>query len=140
MPLAQQLEGKQLRTGWNVLEKIDRPIEMTGANFSIGYTVERNGTTGFMKVLDLSIADPLDDPATLIQSLVEAFNYERDLLNKCKRMSKVVTALDEGVERDSSNFNDFAQYIIFEFAALDLRQRVQLSEQFDLAVKNEDTS
>ena len=137
MPLAEQLDGRLLATGWRVTEKMERPdgIGRTGSNFSIGYSVQRNGTTGFMKVLDLSRAYESSDPATLIQELVVAFNYERDLVNKCKRMSNVVTALDEGVERNTRNYNDFAQYIIFEFADSDLRHKIQFSENFDIAVE-----
>lgn len=109
---------------------------MTGANFSIGYTARHDsGTIGFLKVLDITKASFAPDPAATLEQLTSAFNYERRLLDQCKNLSRVVTALDEGMIREDSSYGEVAQYIIFEFAESDLRRKIQFVDQFDLAVE-----
>ena len=131
------MEGLQLEGGWTVLEKL-LPVEgMTGSNFSIGYTAKRNdGREGFVKVLDISRASMALDPARTLQALTTAFNFERDILNKCKHMSKIVSALTDGTIRESKNdHEEVVQYIILELAESDLRKKILLSENFDQSLK-----
>lgn len=48
------LEGKTV-SGWTIVKKLaapDRAKNETGGNFSTCYTVEKDGVTAFMKVLD----------------------------------------------------------------------------------------
>ena len=117
------------------MKKIVPAEGMTGSNFSIGYSAKRdNGTIGYIKVLDITKASFAPDPATTLEKLTSAFNYERRLLAKCKSLSRVVTALGEGMVRESGAQNEVAQYIIFEFAETDLRHSVQFVQRFDLAV------
>lgn len=53
MHLSERLEGRYLEDGWKVVEKVPVVAEMTGSNFSIGYSAEQNGgRKGFVKVLD----------------------------------------------------------------------------------------
>ena len=138
--LIRRLEGKRLEGGWSVQSKVVAAEGMTGSNFSIGYSVVReDGSKGFMKVLDISRAQLSPDPARTLEDLTSAFNFERDLCNQCRtaKMSKVVSALSEGVVRETlpSGQEETAQYIIFERAESDLRKRVQLLRDFDLAME-----
>ena len=107
---------------------------MTGSNFSIGYRAERGDGNAFVKVLDISKASITEDPARTLQDLTTAFNFERDVLEKCQQLSRVVSALAEGtVTENLGDRVDVAQYIIFELAESDLRKQI-LSRSFDLAL------
>src|SRR3989442_7348914 len=94
------LEGMTLKNGWRVLKRLDRPESGTGGCFSCGYIVERSdGQRGYLKALDFFSRLPVsDDPARALEPLLKAFNFERDLLNRCNahRLSHVVMALDDG--------------------------------------------
>ena len=134
--LSERLQGRRLKGGWTVIKKIVPAEGMTGSNFSIGYTAKHDdGAIGFLKVLDIAKASIAPDPSATLEMLTSAFNYERRLLAKCKSLSRVVTALGEGMERESGTQNEVAQYIIFEFADSDLRQKIHFVQQFDLAVE-----
>ncbi len=108
---------------------------MTGSNFSIGYRAEQNGgRKGFVKVLDISKASLTEDPARTLQDLTTAFNFERDLLQECFDLSRVVSALSEGtISETVQERAEIAQYIIFELAESNLRQRL-LFQTFDSAL------
>lgn len=134
MQLCERLEGRTLEGGWVVADRVELEKGMTGSNFSIGYQVERNGHQGFMKVLDISAALGMPDPAKALQDLTTAFNFERDILKACKGLSRVVTALDEGsVVEKLDDRVEVAQYIIFELAQSDLR-KFMLTQQYDSAL------
>src|SRR5690348_3294472 len=97
---ARRLVGLTLQEGWTVVELIDRPPGATGGCFSQSYRViSENGREAFLKALDYT--DALvnsDDPARVLAALTAAYNYERDLLAKCKgrRLSRVVTIIADG--------------------------------------------
>lgn len=94
-----------------------------------------SGKKAFLKALDYSRALGAPDPAKELQSLTEAFNFERDLLNKCRdsRMTKVVLALGDGKVAVSSDPIGVVQYLIFELADGDVRTYLDFSDKFDLA-------
>ena len=134
---AEELLGLELKNGWRVIEKIPKSDGATGGNFSTGYIVEnKQDGRAFLKALDYTSALASPDPARALQSLVEAYNFERDLLNRCRdrRLKRVVMPLDDG----SVQVNDFetqsvVQYIIFELADGDLRSHIKFSQQLDLS-------
>jgi serine/threonine protein kinase len=132
------LEGMSLNNGWKVLQKIDRPDEGTGGFFSCGYIVERaEGQRGYLKALDFFSRLPeSSDPARDLEPLISAFNFERDLLNRCKSsgLSRVITALDDGaVTVPSVPSPAKVQYIIFELAEGDVRTQIAQADKLDLA-------
>ena len=136
--LSERLEGFDLDGGWTIDDKIVPAEGMTGSNFSIGYSAQRSdGVPGFVKVLDISRAALAPDPARTLEAITVAFNFERDLVKQCSHMSRVVSALSEGTVRDDSQVGpgEVAQYIVFEMAESDLRAKVQLSRDFDLAME-----
>ena len=136
--LSERLERVDLDGGWTIDDKIVPAEGQTGSNFSIGYSARRSdGVPGFVKVLDISRAALAPDPARTLEAITVAFNFERDLVKRCRHMSRVVSALSEGTVRDSSDVGpgEVAQYIVFEMAESDLRAKVQLSRDFDLALE-----
>lgn len=130
---AGKLEGLKLDNGWTVVEKISKKPGATGSHFSIGYKVTNDdGREAFLKALDFSNAFAADDPARALQELTETFNFERDLLERCKEkhLDRVVRALEEG----RVNVEGLpVQYLIFEMANCDIRGYMDLSDQLDLA-------
>ena len=134
---AHMLQGLTLDGGWIVSESLQKTYAGTGGNFSVGYLVSKpTGEQGFLKALDISRAMTSHDPAREIQYLTEAFNYERDVLEKCreKRLGRVVYAIDSGKVM-VNGFGNFGavQYLIFERADGDVRRHLDFSQQFDLA-------
>src|SRR5947207_5815377 len=113
---ADKLLGLDLVNGWIVKKRIDKHPVGTGSNFSVGYIVENPyGQQAFLKAVDFSRALAEKDPARELQKLTETFNFERDLLEKCrkKNLNRVVRALEEGtVEIDGLP----VPYLIFELA------------------------
>lgn len=132
---AHELVGQVVNGNWRVIEKVVRPEDATGGNFSVGYIIEnREGNKAFLKALDFSAALKAPDPARVFQALTEAFNFERDILATCreKRLSRVVTALDEGrIELPGGTYP--VQFLIFDLADGDVRSHTKTARAFDLA-------
>ena len=126
---AELLEGKTLDNGWHVDQRIDRPDSATGGHFSTSYCVSgKRGRRGFLKAMDYRKALKADDPARELQAMTAAFNFERDILEKCRdrQLSRVVTVLDSGQVRPTNGqLSDLVEYLIFELAAGDLRSFVK---------------
>lgn len=121
---AHQLKGLTLDNGWTVLDKTSNP-KGTGGHFSVCYeVVHANGERAFLKALDYSSAFQSADPARELQNLTALFNFERDVLEKCKghKLSRVVVPLDSGkVSVMSAGPQTVVEYIIFQRAIGDLR-------------------
>lgn len=130
---AKRLSGVTLDHGWIVGNRMPITHDATGGNFSIPYTASRNGHTVFLKAMDYTAALHEADPAKALQSMTEAFIFERDLLNRCKRLSRVVRMLDHGTYKAGHQPADVVQYIIFEMADGDVRKMIRSSNRFDLA-------
>src|SRR6188768_1116607 len=96
----ESLEGITLTNGWKVLDRLTKTAGSSGGHFSCGYLVEhKDGRRGFLKALDFfSMLPESADPARDLEPLIKAFNFERDLLEMCRkgRLSKIVSALDNG--------------------------------------------
>lgn len=122
-----------LSNGWTVVGHINKKPGATGGHFSVGYKVQNdNGRVGFLKAIDFSRALASNDPARELQALTETFNFERDLLGKCKskNLDRIVRALEDGnVTIDGLP----VPYIIFELADGDIRGHMDLSGRLDLA-------
>lgn len=135
---AECLEGMILEGGWKVLQKVTPAVNATGGNFSTGYLVEgADKKQGYLKALDFSAALQSNDPSRILQNMTEAFNYERDLLAKCKakNLKRVVMPLADGKTIVDGHIGEIATvcYIIFENADGDIRDKVSHFEAFDLA-------
>lgn len=132
---ADSLDGKCLANGWIVVEKLTRAPFSTGGRFSVGYKVEKEGVQAYLKALDFSAASQAPDPARALQAMTEAYNFERDLLDKCKtkRLDRVITPLLDG-SLIVPGFGDFSlvQYLIFEMASGDIRKILDDLRSFDI--------
>lgn len=137
LPPAEKLVGMTLDDGWRVLAKASKAPGSTGGNFSVCYIVEDpHGRKAFLKALDYSEALKSADPARALQWLTETFNFEREVLSKCKceGLDKVVIALSDGTVRfENTSDISVVQYLIFELADGDIRKQASISNQYDTA-------
>ncbi len=134
---ASALKGLELGNGWIVKNIIKQGPQDTGGHFSVGYLVENKfKQKAYLKALDFSAAFQTPDAPRMLQILTSAFNFERDLLYKCRgnRLSKVVTPIEDGnilVPGFPPLLKVF--YIIFELANGDIRKQLNIYKSFDLA-------
>jgi len=122
---AHMLKGTQLEGGWVVLEKLTRPRDSTGSNFSVGYIVERNGERAFLKALDYSFAFELvGNTAFVLETMTRDYVFESQILERCaaSRMDRIVRALATGevVVAEAADVKNVS-YLIFELADGDVR-------------------
>ena len=126
--------GVDLADGWSVTGALVKSKDATGGCFSESYTVQNtDGKKGFMKVLDLSRVKHAKDIARELQKVTEVFNYERDILGKCRRNNRVVTAISDGTVMLNGVPFGQVQYLIFELADGDVRTQSDISKRLDLA-------
>jgi len=135
---AECLAGLILNGGWKVIQRVTPPPHATGGHFSVGYLVEdQSGRKAYLKALDFSVAFQAPDFARELQSMLAAYNFERDLLAKCKdrKLDRVVTPLADGTVKVPGNFGPLENvcYLIFEKAKGDIRDIVAQFAAFDLA-------
>ena len=132
---ADSLDGYDLGNGWKVIEKLHKGPFSTGGRFSVGYKVEKSGSQAYLKALDFSAASQAPGPARALQAMTEAFNFERDLLDKCKtnRLDRIIIPLHDG-SLIVPGFGDFSlvHYLIFEMASGDIRRVVSDWQAIDL--------
>jgi eukaryotic-like serine/threonine-protein kinase len=106
---------------------------LRGGQFSCGYKVKKDGKIAFLKALDYSKAEDIAlatgiDTLTALQGLINAYQFERNLLQQCKqkRMDRIVMALEDGSVRvDTGTFGE-VNYLIFEEADGDVRKHLSL--------------
>ena len=135
---AYRLEGLSLDGGWTVIARLNPGQSATGGNFSCGYQVTlKDGAKGFLKALDFSRAHMAPDPSRALQSLTEAFNFERNLLDMCatRRMDRVVRAIADGQVKVDDTILGVVQYLIFECGDCDLRVQLSLLDSIETAWK-----
>lgn len=122
---ANNLAGRKLKSGWEVIEKVDNS-NTTGGCFSICYKVIKmceNGKTDkcFMKVFDILSFIQRGSNKSLVDAIeesVRAFKYESLISNVCrgKKLSKVVYAKESHEEKiDGFDLPDIS-YLVFDYA------------------------
>lgn len=126
--------GSVLGSGWVITHALDRAPHATGGNFSSGYLVQRQDERAFAKVFDVMKAirgGP--DPMRAMEAALTAFNFERDLLDRCRqnKLSHVVTPIEDGSIDIPGRLP--LHFIIFEAADGDIRRIVRAKETLDAA-------
>lgn len=133
------LEGRTLKSGWKVLSMHRPKPGSSGSNFSVCYSVERDGASGFMKVLNVLRFLQEDNPdlPKALELVLSNYNFEKNILEKCgtRRLSKVAKLLDCGHEHVAGFLIPNIHYLIFERAESDVRAFMNFSRNVDLAWK-----
>lgn len=129
-PLLTVLEGMVLTDGWTIGTYRGKPADNSGGFFSEGYDCKQStGASAFLKVLDLSRTIDESNFVASLNRLTDAFLCEKELLEKCKGMDRVVKAIATGEIREvqGQKLRIPAPYIIFERADGTVRQAVNAS-------------
>ena len=133
---ARNLLGKKLSGGWKVVKLVPRPPSATGGHFSCSYIVRsKDGKKAFLKAMDYKGALKTSNPAMELQAMTEAYNYEKDLLEKCsqRRLSRIVNLLHDGaIPAQAEDPASVVQYLIFELAKGDIRA-IDTEKTIDIA-------
>ena len=133
------LEGKTLTTGWQITKKVKSKPGSTGSNFSVCYLAKRKNEIGFLKAINVLafLNDEDVDLPTAMAETLNTFNFERDILEKCKEkgLSKVSKLLDYGSENIKGYLIKNVHYLVFEKADSDVREFINFSSQIDFAWK-----
>lgn len=127
-----QLEGLTLEGGWRIGPLIPKAENLSGGFFSEGYEcTHENGERAFLKAIDMFLALQADDMITALNTLTDGVRCEQELLQECKRMDRVVSALAFGYIRELNGHRLLIQipYIIFERADGSIRNLVRASVQ-----------
>jgi len=134
---ARQLVGRELPNGWKVEAAVERPLHATGGNFSASYIVRGgDGRKAFLKAMDYRQALGDADPATALEIMTTAFNFERFLLEKCRsrNLSRIVRVLDGGtLPAQDGDPSSVVQYLVFELASGDIRSVKEIGQTFEFA-------
>lgn len=124
---------------WKVLKRIEPKPGATGGNFSVCYLVNDGENDAFLKALNFKgfFNGPNINIIDVIQQQTQAFQFEKDLLLRCKknRLSKVSTILDEGQEYVSGFTIGQVPYLIFDLADGDIRSRINFNNNLEIAWK-----
>jgi serine/threonine protein kinase len=135
---AECLTGLDLEGGWHV-DSIIRPApKSTGGRFSVGYLVtKKDGRKAYLKALDFSSAFQHPDTPRALEEMTSAYNFERDLLAKCKdkKLDRVVIPLADGSAEAEGDFGLLRKvsYLIFELARGNIREEMAQWQDFDFA-------
>lgn len=135
---AERLVGLKLPGGWNVVRSTKAGYGATGGNFSCSYDVaHEDGSLGFLKALDYSVAFRAKDPPSALQALTSAFVFERNILGQCRtrKMDHVVQAIGDGNVTVDDGPLGKVDYLIFERADGDLRGFLSSVENVETAWK-----
>ncbi|MHB9063331.1 MAG: protein kinase domain-containing protein [Pirellulaceae bacterium] len=134
MTPAEQLKGLNLGNGWTVVEVAARRPNATGGHFSKGYIAQHeDGRKGFLKAMDYAKAFECPNSAEVLQSMTNAYMFEKSVCDKCAHLSKVARALDSGsVQTDAANTFTKVEYLIFELAQHDVRAHLDLQDGLDV--------
>jgi len=114
---AESMSGCVLDDGWVVGERVN-PSGGTGGCFSVRYNVvSADGRQAFLKALDISARlNTARDVVDAIKDLATDYAFERDIVQKCDGMSKVVRGLAYGQAKIPGSPVGPVPYLIFEFA------------------------
>lgn len=110
------LQNLTLVDGWKVLSR-----DGAQGGFSVGYLVQHpDGRLAFLKAVDLSSIFQELDMMVALQEVTERHNFEVGLLEICRNMSRVVSAVTHGQVRVAGATVP-VPYIILERADADVR-------------------
>lgn len=128
------LEGRTLKTGWNVIEKVKAKPSSTGGNFSVCYVVEKDGVIGFLKAINiLSFLNSESDLMLAMTEMLNTYNFEKEVLSRCsnKNFSKVSKLLEASFENIPGFIVANVYYMIFEKANGDVRNHLNFNKVID---------
>lgn len=137
---AHHLKGTTLPGGWVLTEKFEKKNGDTGGQFSVQYKAERDGEEFFVKIIDIEKAlrqVDLERFATTVQEQIAAFDYERNLLERCRKrsLSKIVRVLDANMIPIIEGNQYPIPFLVFEKADGNVKGFIRFQDKVDFAWK-----
>ncbi len=138
---AHNLLNLTLNSGWEVIEKIEKTDNQTGAFFSVCYLVQKDNEVCFLKAFDfakfLTIAVPGTKIVDVMNDMLIAYKYERDLSEHCKnkKVDKVAFVKVADEEIVPGYAITIVPYLIFDLAEGDIRKKLDFSIELDYALR-----
>ena len=134
-----KLVGETLPGGWKVTEMYKRARGTTAGQFSVQYKAERDGQEYFVKVIDIEKAlqtSDLDKWSETVKAQLEAFDYERRLLQKCcdRSLSKIVRVHGAELYRIPGNAIPIP-FLVFEKADGNVKEYINFQDKADFVWK-----
>jgi serine/threonine protein kinase len=138
---AHNLLNITLSSGWEVIQKIEKTDNQTGAFFSVCYLVKKDNEICFLKAYDfakfLTVSVPGTKIVDVMNDMLIAYKYERDLSEHCK--NKKVDKVAFVKVADEEIVNGYAitivPYLIFDLAEGDIRKKLEFSVELDYAMR-----
>lgn len=135
---AHNLKGLTLKSGWEVIQKIEKQDNQTGSFFSVCYLVERNRERCFLKAFDImkfSSLLPGQSFMDVMNEMTTVYKYERDLSEYCRDnfVNKVSFVKEAGEHQVIGYTFPIVPYLIFDLAKGDVRKTLDFSEELDFA-------
>lgn len=137
---AYQLTGVTIPGGWLLKERYVKEKKDDRRQFSVQYFAEKDGKEYFVKVIDIEKAlkgRDLTDMTKILEQQLAAFNYEKDLLERCRdrSLSKIVRVI-EASAIPSGQLTVFPiPFLVFEKADGDVRKYIKFQDEVDFAWK-----
>jgi hypothetical protein len=120
-----------------VVERLEKPTSRHGrALFTVLCCRVGERERAFLKALDYVEALDSPEPARALEAMTQAYNFERDLLGKCRdfRMDHVVRAISSGTMRiDGAPAGSVVEYLILDLADHDVRVHLAQLEGIEVA-------
>lgn len=133
------LEGRVLKTGWTVLQRVKARPGSSGGHFSVCYWVKKGDTVGFLKALNILtfVKDDQSQMPEAMAQILNTYNYEKEVLSLCnnKNLSKVSRLLEAGEENIPGFLIANVYYMIFEKGEGDVRSHLNFTASVDIAWK-----
>jgi serine/threonine protein kinase len=130
--ILEQLQGLTIEGGWLVGRFLPKAPDQTGGFFSRGYEcTSPDGKAAFLKAIDLYSALSSPDLISALNQLTDGVRCEQELLEICRRMDRVVSALAFGTIREfqGQQLQIPIPFIVFEKADGDIRHVVRASSK-----------
>lgn len=132
---AENLVGKILENGWEVIEHISRKPTSSGGNFSVSYKASKDGRIAFLKVVNIARAFGMPDMMKVLEILTVSHNRECEILTECKdkRLDKIIRVIESGeiLPAPSDPIQVTIPYVIFELAEGSLRDELNYTDKFE---------
>lgn len=132
------LEGRTLKSGWKIIEKVKSTPGSTGGNFSVCYNVQKEKQLGFLKAINiLSFLSGDENILDAMAEMINTYNFEKEILTRCnnKNLSKVSKLLEASFENIPGFIVPNVYYMIFEKADGDVRKHLNFTSLVDDAWK-----
>ena len=137
---AYQLTGVTIPGGWLLKERYVKEKKDDRRQFSVQYLAEKDGKEYFVKVIYIEKAlkgCDLTDMTKILEQQLAAFNYEKELLERCRdrSLSKIVRVI-EASAIPSGELTVFPiPFLVFEKADGDVRKYIKFQDEVDFAWK-----